>query len=241
MTTSRELKRRARSILSGRYFIATSLTSTLLLFTVAMSYLLQLTGFSESPNTLYHAFYWILWAIMLLLGALLEIGLVKFLYALSLKSSQIPPGVLFYAFQNQPDTFILTCGFRYLVTLIWFVPAVWKYLQIPMDTLEFADLPMALLPVLLLALAGILPAVLSALPFCLAEYVLLDDPYLSSAEALMSSMRLMKGQKKRVFLLWLSFLHILLLCLGSYGIGILWVRPYYHTTMNQLYLELTGR
>ena len=110
-----------------------------------------------------------------------------------------------------------------------------------MDTLEFADLPMALLPVLLLALAGILPAILSALPFCLAEYVLLDDPYLSSAEALMSSMRLMKGQKKRVFLLWLSFLPMLLLCLGSYGIGILWVRPYYHTTMNQLYLELTGR
>ena len=241
MITSKELKRRSRAVLEGKYFIAASLTTSLMLFSFAMSYLLQLTGFSQSDKLMYQAFSWILWAIMMLLGALLEIGLIKFLYAVSRGEQVLQPGVLFYAFKNQPDTFILTCGFRYLITLIWFVPALLKFLQLPMETMEFAELPGALLPVLGLVLAGAVPAVLFALPFCLTNYILLDDPYCSATEALRTSFALTKGRRKRILFLWLSFLPMLLLCIGSYGLGFLWVRPYYHTTMSQFYIELTGK
>ena len=63
MTTSKELKRRARAVLEGKYSLATSLTTTLLLFTVFMNFLLQKSGFSSSPEPMHQAFFWILWAI----------------------------------------------------------------------------------------------------------------------------------------------------------------------------------
>jgi len=239
--TSKELKRRARTVLDGKYFLGASLSAILMLAAFAMSFLLQHTGFGESSEPPYQIFFWFLWGIMLILGALLEIGLIRFLYSLSRRQPPTQPGLMLYAFQNQPDTFILTSGFRYLITLSWFIPALWSYRQLPLHTMELTDLPLALLPILGLALVGVLPAIGMALPFCLTNYILLDEPNLSAAEALLSSRKLMHGHKKRILLLWISFLPLCLLGVGSYGIGFLWIRPYYHTTMNQFYLELTGQ
>ena len=238
---SKEFKRRARAVLTGKYSIAVSLSTTLILAVLAMSFLLQHTGFGESPQLMHQIFFWCLWAIMAILGALLEVGLMKFLYTLSKEHSLSTPFVIFYAFQNQPDTFILTTAVRYLAVLIWFVPALLKALQLPLLTMTIEELVTALLPILGLALIAVIPATLLALPFCLTNYVLLDEPYMSAHEALFTSIKLIKGQKKRVFFLWLSFLPLCLASLGSYGVGFLWLLPYYHATMSQFYLELTGQ
>lgn len=236
ISTSRELKRRARATLEGKYFFATSLAALLSLFSSLMIYLLS--GFlTSSEGTLPQAPFWILWVIMMLLNSLFEVGFIKFLYTLSSPGGTQIPGTLIYGFKNQPDTFILTAAFRYLITLIWFVPATFRYLQIPYN-LELTALPGAVFPVLLLFLAGAVPAVFLALPYCLATYILLDDPYCSARDALRHSRMLMQGQKKRLFLLWLGFLPLCLVGIGSYGIGFLWIRPYYHTTMSQFYLDL---
>ncbi len=236
ISTSKELKRRARATLEGKYFLATSLAALLSLFSYLMMYLLS--GFlTSSEGTLPQAPFWILWVIMILLNSLFEVGFIKFLYTLSSLGATKIPGTLIYGFKNQPDTFILTAAFRYLITLTWFIPAILRYLQIPYN-LELTALPGAVFPVLLLLLAGAVPAVFLALPYCLSTYILLDEPYCSARDALKRSRILMQGQKKRMFLLWMGFLPLCLVGIGSYGIGFLWIRPYYHTTMSQFYLDL---
>jgi len=238
--TSKELKRRARASLEGHYFPATSLSTSLFLFSFFLAFLLQYSGFGSSDKPLYQAFYWIFWAITLLLNALLSVGLIRYLYCMCRRENLNQPSPLFYAFQNQPDTFILAYAFRYLITLIWFVPALISYLKIPVIT-ELTELPKALLPVFLLALAGVLPAVFMALPYCLSTYVLLDEPYCSAREALGRSRRLMQGNKLRLFYAWLGFLPLCLLGIGSYGVGFFWIRPYYHSTMAEFYLSVTNQ
>lgn len=240
IVTSKELKRRARAALSGRYFLASTLTMTLSLVTLGLSFLLDLSGFGESAQPMHQFFFWALWFIMLILGALFEVGLLRVLYACSKKEPSLPRGVLFYAFKNQPDTFILTSAFQYLITLIWFVPALWKYMTFPIPN-TYEELLGELIPVLLLALAGLIPAVIASLPFCLTNYVLLDSPYATAREALRGSWQLTKGHRMQILRLWISFLPLCLVGLGSYGFGFLWIKPYYHTTMNQLYLEITGQ
>ncbi len=240
----KEIKRRARATLCGHYFPAVNMALSLTLFTTALSLLVSASGLYASPGALNQALYWILYGITLLLGALLETGLVRFLYFLNKKQPLRERGALFFAFRNQADSYILSYAFRYLVTLIWFLPALYYYMRIPL-VIDLTDLPSDLAfnagMALLLALAALVPAVLLALPWCLATYVLLDKPELSAAEALRISRRLTRGQRGRIFLLWLSFLPLCILGLGSFGIGFLWIQPYFHTAMGEVYLELSGQ
>lgn len=235
---SRELKRRARSVLEGKYFFAANTVCTLMLYSFFITLILQYSGLSSTEKPMGIAFYYILSIIMALLGSLLEIGLVRYVYLLSQKKEMPNTPPLFYAFRNQPDTFILVYAFRYLLALIWFTPAIWEARKLPVN-LDPLPLIRALFPILLLVLAAILPALLVSLPFGLACYVLLDDPYCSAHKALGISRRLMKGNYMRLLGLWLSFLPFVLLIIGTSGVAILWVKPYFHTTMSQFYMEVS--
>lgn len=235
--SSREIKRRARSVLDGKYFFVSNAACSLMLYSFIVSLILRHTGLGASEKPAHIAFYYILWGIMALLGLLLEAGLIRFIYLLSRKDKQ-PVLSLFYAFQNQPDTFILVYAFRCLLALIWFVPAVMESRTVPVNLEPFALIG-ALVPTALLVLAGILPAMILSLPYSLACYVLLDSPLCSAREALGTSRRLMKGNYLRLFRLWAGFLPFLLLILGTSGIAILWVKPYFHASMSQFYMEVS--
>ena len=236
-TPSKELKRRARAALTGNYFQATSMATSLSLFFFALSLLPHLSGFGRGEDALSRCLYWVLWGIILLLSALMEVGMVRFIYFLKPGQDKKQPSRLFYGFQNQPDAFLITFAFRGLISLVWFVPAITCYLRIPAG-LEASRLLPALAPVLLLSVAGRLPALITALPFCLSTYSLLDDLSCSPQDALLSSMQLMKGQKRRMLGLWLGFLPFALLVIGSSGLAFLWVQPYFHASMTQFYLQI---
>ncbi|MCI8559014.1 MAG: DUF975 family protein [Lachnospiraceae bacterium] len=235
---SRELKRRARSVLEGKYFFAANTACTLMLYSFFVTLILQYSGLAASEKPMGIVFYYTLWIIMALLGSLLEVGLIRYVYLLSRKEKTPHSPALFYAYRNQPDTFILVYAFRYLVALVWFIPAIWEVRKLPLN-LEPLALIRALFPIILLVLAAILPALLVSLPYGLACYVLLDQPYCLAHEALGTSRRLMKGNYMRLFRLWLSFLPFILLIIGTSGVAILWVKPYFHTTMSQFYMEIS--
>ncbi len=236
--SSRELKRRARSVLEGKYFFAANAACTLMLYSFFVTLILQNTGLGSSEKPLNLAFYYILWVIMALLGSLLEVGLVRYVYLLSQKKEASLTPSLLYAFRNQPDTYILVYALRYFLGLIWFIPALLKANQLPVNLEPFA-LIKALIPVLLLILAAVLPALGASLPYALAPYVVLDEPDCLARDALRTSRRLMNGNYLRLFRLWLSFLPFILLIFGTSGVAILWVKPYYHTTMSQFYMEVS--
>ena len=67
---------------------------------------------------------------------------------------------------------------------------------------------------------------------------MLDFPQNSGKETLKLCWRLMRGNRKRLFLLELGFLPLLLLCLLSFGIGFLWLEPYMHMTYTCFFLDM---
>ncbi|MGN0364566.1 MAG: DUF975 family protein [Suilimivivens sp.] len=69
-------------------------------------------------------------------------------------------------------------------------------------------------------------------------YLMLDFPGYSASQLLKMSVRLMKGNKGRLFYIQLSFVPLLLLSLLSCGIAVLWIHPYMQATYANFYLDL---
>lgn len=68
-------------------------------------------------------------------------------------------------------------------------------------------------------------------------YLLLDFPQYTAKQLLRFSIRVMKGNKGRLFYLDLSFLPLTMLA-GLSGIGLLWLYPYVNMTMALFFLDL---
>ena len=76
--------------------------------------------------------------------------------------------------------------------------------------------------------------------YALALYLLLDHPQMKARESLKISRQIMKGNKGRLFYIYLSFIGLQILCLLSLGIGSLWVYPYQSQTLVIFYLDVVG-
>ncbi len=77
-----------------------------------------------------------------------------------------------------------------------------------------------------------------SLNFSLVYYLMLDFPEKNAGEILRLSRRIMKGQKKRLFCLQLSFLPLILLSVCSFYIGYLWLNPYMYMTEACFFLDV---
>lgn len=95
-----------------------------------------------------------------------------------------------------------------------------------------------LLYVLLWALLLIIPGIIAALSYSMAFYVLADNPSLTPGEALRISKRMMVGYKWKLFGLMLLFILLVLLCILTLGIGLLWLIPYTNVTMAKFYDDI---
>ena len=242
-TTAREIKHQARLTLEGRYAPAVSLTVSYSLFTYALNMLLSISGLNTS-STSGLVLYIVLYIIIMLLGALLETGLIRFLYLMCKRDYENNRAGLFYAFRAQPDTFIITIAVRYALVFVCFVPAIIVYLNTPVIT-DSSNIPSGFITGTALyaglAVIGLIPALYFMMRFAFSRYFLLDEPLISAKEALRKSSDLMRGNYWKVLRLWIGFIPFALLSLGSLGIGYFWVKPYYHTAMGHMYMALTGR
>ena len=63
----------------------------------------------------------------------------------------------------------------------------------------------------------------------------MQDKGLTLNDAIEESMRLMKGNKWKLFVLILSFIGWDILAILTMGIGIIWLTPYIYTTMAKFY------
>lgn len=80
--------------------------------------------------------------------------------------------------------------------------------------------------------------IIISLMLALTPFLIVDEPQLSVVEAMVRSCRMMTGMKWRLFVLQLSFLGWILLSLLTLGIGLLWVIPYYQTSVCAFYYNL---
>lgn len=84
----------------------------------------------------------------------------------------------------------------------------------------------------------IVPGIIVGLMFSQAYYILAENPTLSVIECLKQSSKMMDGFKGELFILELSFIGWIIVCLFTLGIGFLWYSPYYEMTKGNFYIQL---
>ena len=92
--------------------------------------------------------------------------------------------------------------------------------------------------IFLWTLLFIIPGIVVSYSYRMAFYLLIDDPEIGVSEALRQSKKMMYGYKSKLFCLDLSFIGWGLLCILTFGIGILWLSPYMLTSQTIFYEEL---
>lgn len=95
--------------------------------------------------------------------------------------------------------------------------------------------------ILLWTILLIIPGIIAFYSYSQAYYILIDNPEMSSLDAIKASKELMKGHKFELFVLQLSFIGWSILCVFTLGIGYLWLIPYINTTLANFYNEISGK
>ena len=75
----------------------------------------------------------------------------------------------------------------------------------------------------------------------LVPYLLAENPYMSATRAMELSKEMMEGEKWNFFLLKLSFLGWLLLCVFTFGIGGFFLEPYMQAPYAEFYAALRSK
>ena len=146
----------------------------------------------------------------------------------------------------------------YLLAILIGVPLMWGYYTMFMPLVRqegkldlgmlfdgFKDYGRILLTLLLMSvytflwmLLLIVPGFIKAYSYAMTPYILKDRPDLKYNGAIEESMRMMRGNKMKLFLLALSFIGWALLCILTLGIGLLWLEPYTVSARAAFYEEL---
>jgi uncharacterized membrane protein len=81
----------------------------------------------------------------------------------------------------------------------------------------------------------IIPGIIKSFSYALTPYILIDHPELSCNEAIERSMRMMRGHKLQLFLIYLGYLGCCFLSTFTLYIALLWIIPYYNAVLAQFY------
>lgn len=84
----------------------------------------------------------------------------------------------------------------------------------------------------------IIPGIIAILKYSMAYYIMNDNPEISPLEAIRQSKEMMDGNKERLFMLWVSFIGWFLLGIFTFGIGFLYVMPYYNAAKANFYEDI---
>jgi uncharacterized membrane protein len=139
---------------------------------------------------------------------------------------------LLYPFRHQPDRFLLVG----LVQLG--IPALCALPILGFAELYRSGFRAAILLLIIWCVAAVILIVILELSFAMAPCLLLDNQQMNAGQALRASRKLMKHRKGKLFRLLLSFLPWVLLALCTFGIGELWILPYFMTSEICFYEQL---
>ncbi|KAI4452111.1 hypothetical protein C823_006680 [Eubacterium plexicaudatum ASF492] len=225
-----ELKRFARELLLGNYaviMLATAISFFVpLILTIPFS--IEFTG-KLNANII---ICFIAAVIIEILGKLLTVGVMQ-MHLLLAQKQQVAFTDLFRIFRNGPDRFILATMLLYamLLTPLLLTGAA-VYLLMP-EQLPAKAAFLVCVFVLFTAVELYLTYV-----YELIYPLYLEHPDITVLQGFRISRKLMYGNKKRLFLLQLSFLGWTLLGFCSAGVGFLWISPYMTQTTVNFYLDL---
>ena len=89
--------------------------------------------------------------------------------------------------------------------------------------------------IFLWSLLFVIPGIIKAYEYSMVPYILSENPNISCDRAFKLSKQMTKGEKFNIFLLQLSFIGWMILCLFTCGIGYFFLEPYMNATFAELY------
>ena len=232
MKTCRQLKTAARGNLIGNYRITMgAFVIVMLLGTIIEIPFSRLVNGAATPTTNY-IIYYIAEFLIAILSGVLQIGLFRIHLSIARKK-ECKVSDVFCCFKSRTDRYILGYLLVFAVSLIGMLPALYVYF--------FCDLTPAKLPLIIgLLLLSLVLSVFINIVLALVFFVMLDNEDMGIVQCFKKAVGLMKGNKGRLFYIYLSFIGMWLLVVLSLGIGYLWVEPYMLQTYTMFYLDVIG-
>ncbi len=238
-----ELKNAAKDKLEGKYggailiFILSSMISgAVRLFINAVASLTMDSVYNLTSSVgAATAISFVFDAILLFAGVLMGVMNVGIaLYFLNLACGQPRKiGDLFYGFQTNSKTALIITGSIVLCQTLCLWPGQYL-LQNYLNTRQ-SEWLLYSAAALVIGLCIYIPI---SLGITMSLYLMLDFPQNSGTKTLSLCWRIMKGHRRRLFCLELSFLPLSILCVLSFGIGFLWLYPYMQMTYTYFFLDL---
>lgn len=232
----KEIKRRAREVLLGRFGLpmaAFLICQTFLLFGSLPFELVMgpiTTPLQDGILILVNLLIGFIGGLMYLGSLKIHLELHTFYHASKEEQKPLRLSNVFYCFKHQPDRYLIAEILMFLLYVLAASPLILLYVcyssHLPL-VLAAAGIPAALLGLFLL------------LSYELAMFILLEDETLSIKDAFRASRNLMRGHRFSYLGMWFGFLLLFVLSVLSFGLGFLWVIPYYQQTITQFYLSRT--
>ncbi len=89
------------------------------------------------------------------------------------------------------------------------------------------------------SLLFIIPGIIASYSYAMTGYILAEHPELTASEVIERSKEMMSGNRFRLFCLQFSFIGWYILCLFTFGIGNLWLKPYVQAATAAFYREIS--
>ena len=228
---SSELKGQARELLMGRHGFLALVTFLLSMLYLLASFLLN-SAFPSTGGTM---------NLVLGLAGSLIVNIVYYLFCagqaeiyLNLcRGQDMRLGQLSGPFSNRPEPIAVFAVVQFLIQTVSVNLGLW----ILPDLLNETD-STKLLPMYGILLVLLVVSVWLELGLSMVFFLYCDDPQKSGMQLIRESFRLMRGSRRRMLFLLLSFIGVMLLGMLSAGIGLLFARPYLNTVQALFYLNL---
>lgn len=239
---SYELKNKAKDKLGGKYgsailvsFLGTLIPGTIRMFVnMLFSPFMPTVAAIGNPAALIPSY---LFSIILSLILSIVLGIFNVGIALSFLNMSCgqPYSVrdLFYGFRNDWRKALTLSG------VIAFVNAVCLFpYQYMLDYFLLCRQEVWLYGAAIAMVIGLCIYIPITLNLSLSYYLMLDFPDKNAVEILKLSIHIMKGHKKRLFYIQMSYIPLMLLCVCTLYIGFLWLMPYMYMTETCFFLDI---
>lgn len=171
----------------------------------------------------------------------LSLGWMMFFMGIARQES-VTPGTIFQGFSRFGTAFLAALLMGLLV-FAWMLPGLVLVIIAAVlgakNTFQSASpSPAMLLALIPLAFLVIIPAILAQLRYSMTYFTVADDPEVGAIDAIRRSKQMMDGNKWKFFCLQCRFIGWGLLCIPTLGIGLLWLVPYFWTSVARFYEDL---
>ena len=174
-----------------------------------------------------------------------ELGLAIFFLAVS-RGGEQNFGMLFSGFNRFLQAFLanlLMCIFVGVLALLPMLILVFLFATIIISVGLGTSAHSGMLAALAIPMCGLMmiPLIIATYAFSMTFYVLADNQDISAFDAIVQSVKMMRGRKWKLFCLGFRFVGWVVLALCTCGIGFLWLMPYIYTTIARFYDDVKDR